>query len=470
MNSYKKLVNNSIIFAIGSMGSKILTFLLVPLYTFTLTTQEYGLMDLSVTTINLLVPVVSLSIYEGVLRFVMSKKYDRGTILSSGLSMVSIASLIAVLLLILLSRSNSLPFVVPLSAIVIILQMLRMTFGAYLRAVGEIKLFAVNGILLTFVLAIFNLLFLYIFEFGLSGYFYAFILSELTSVIFLVFSGRLYNELSILRIDFSIVKHLLSYSLPLIPNSIMWWLINASNRYFVVAILGLQANAIFAVSSKIPSVLNILSSIFFQAWQLSAIEEYENNNNSDFFSKILNYFIILMIISAVGILSIIKPVVQYVIAPEYIESWKFVPLQLIAIVFSSISSFLGANYIASKETGGVLTTSLIGGIASITFNLIFINVFGLYGAGLSSMISFGLMSLIRYKQVNKKMPINLDKIKFIISLLLIFMQSFALILIQSHILNLLIGTVVLAIVLFIYREYFKGITSRVQSFFRTKKI
>lgn len=463
MNSYKKLLNNSIVFAIGNMGSKILTFLLVPLYTFTLTTQEYGLMDLSVTTVNLLVPVVSLSIYEGVLRFVMSKKYDSGTILSSGLSMISITSLIILLLLTSLSFFNSLTNVVALSAVVIILQMLRMTFGAYLRAIGKIKLFAVNGILLTFVLAIFNVLFLSAFKFGLSGYFYAFIISELTSVIFLVVAGRLYNELSILKIDLSVVKQLLRYSLPLIPNSIMWWLINASNRYFVVAILGLQANAIFAVASKIPSVLNILSSIFFQAWQLSAIEEYESNSKSDFFSKILNYFVILLIISASGILSVIKPIIQYVIAPEYIESWKFVPLQLIAIVFSSISSFLGANYIASKETGGVLTTSLIGGAASITFNLIFINVFGLYGAGLSSMISFGLMSLIRYKQVNKKMPINLDKVKFIISLLLIFIQSSALFLIQSHILNLIVGLLIITIVIFIYREYTKGISSRIRS-------
>lgn len=79
MNKYKKLIGNTVIFAIGSFSSKLLVFLLMPLYTRVLTTSDYGVMDIIVNTSNLLIPIVMVSINEGIIRFGLDRRSARAT-------------------------------------------------------------------------------------------------------------------------------------------------------------------------------------------------------------------------------------------------------------------------------------------------------------------------------------------------------------------------------------------------------
>jgi len=85
MRSYKKLFNNVIIFALGNLGSKIISFILVPLYTHYLTQGEYGTADLVLTTTSMLIPVVSAAMYEAVIRFAIDRKDSRSEILSNSI-------------------------------------------------------------------------------------------------------------------------------------------------------------------------------------------------------------------------------------------------------------------------------------------------------------------------------------------------------------------------------------------------
>ena len=75
-SKYKKLVKNSVVFFIGNLGSKVITFLIVPFYTYYLTTAEYGTADLVTTTVNLLVPFAMVGMNEAVLRFTVSKEVE----------------------------------------------------------------------------------------------------------------------------------------------------------------------------------------------------------------------------------------------------------------------------------------------------------------------------------------------------------------------------------------------------------
>ena len=67
MNKYKKLLSNSLVFTIGNLGSKLLVFLLVPLYTYAMTPQEYGMADLYQTTANLLLPLITMNVFDATL-------------------------------------------------------------------------------------------------------------------------------------------------------------------------------------------------------------------------------------------------------------------------------------------------------------------------------------------------------------------------------------------------------------------
>ncbi|MCE2197920.1 hypothetical protein GPX82_02235 [Streptococcus thermophilus] len=73
MNKYKKLLSNSLVFTIGNLVSKLLVFLLVPLYTYAMTPQEYGMADLYQTTASILLPLITMNIFDATLRFAMEK-------------------------------------------------------------------------------------------------------------------------------------------------------------------------------------------------------------------------------------------------------------------------------------------------------------------------------------------------------------------------------------------------------------
>lgn len=169
------------------------------------------------------------------------------------------------------------------------------------------------------------------------------------------------------EINKSIMALMLKYSIPLIPNSIMWWLINASSRFFISYFLGITTNGLFAVASKIPALVTIMSQIFSQAWQLSAIEEFDNKNNDKFYSSVFKHLSSVMYLGSLLLIIVLKPLFYYLFSVDFFEAWKVVPFLLVGAVFSAFSGFIGATYVASKQTSGVFKTSVVGGGISIIF-------------------------------------------------------------------------------------------------------
>lgn len=422
MNSYKKLLNNSMIFAVGTLGSKLVSLMLVPLYTYYLSTGEYGTVDLMVATINMLLPIVSVSVFEAVLRFTLDDNADAENILSNSLFVVFIGFTLLILFYPLLSYFLGLDNVLNFMYIILFLQMIELVLSQYLRGLGKVKAFALNGIILATATGVFNILFLVYLGFGVEGYFYAMIVAYLISLVYLMGTTKVLSSLSYKHINKSSIKNILVYSLPLVPNSIMWWLINASSRYFISFFVSLSANGLYAVASKIPSLLNVLYQVFNQAWQLSAIEEYDGDNRPDFYSNVFNYLSAFMFIGGSVIIILAKPMFSVLFAPEYFNAWAVTPFLVLGTIFSSFSSFLGTNYIAAKQTKGIFNTSIYGGIISVVFNLILIPTLGVIGAGISSVISFTAMFIFRYIDTKKYINLDLDITRLLINVGIITLQ------------------------------------------------
>ncbi|MGX7150929.1 lipopolysaccharide biosynthesis protein [Enterococcus ureasiticus] len=402
MSKYQKLISNSIIFTIGNFGSKLLLILLVPLYTYSLTPTEYGSVDLLMTTVSLLLPIVSLNIFDGVIRFVMDKNESKEKVFTNSVFLLFIMAIASSLGIICLS------FLFPLSNHfwyylywILILQALQTTFAQFARGIDKIKVYALSGVLLTFVTAVLNIILLVIFKMGIQGYLISLVLANIITIIYIACVLKIWSFIHFNKLDKELIRRLLIYSLPLIPNAIMWWLMNASSRYFVVFFIGSSANGLLAVANKIPSLVSLLNTIFMQAWQMSAIEEFDSEDKSAFYSKVFNYFSIVMLLGASGLLMILKPLVKLVINVDFYNSWEIVPPLLLAVVYSSYSGFLGTNYIAAKKTQGVFLSSIIGALASVILNLLLIPSIGTIGVGISSMVSFFLIFVIRYFDTKK---------------------------------------------------------------------
>ncbi|MGG0464511.1 polysaccharide biosynthesis C-terminal domain-containing protein [Priestia aryabhattai] len=422
MSSYSKLAKSSFIFAIGNIGSKFIYLFLVPIYTFYLSSEEYGRADLISTTLSLLIPVFSLSVFDAVLRFSMEKKEEDQLILTNGILVCIVGFLLAVIFYPLFLYALPFDGYMVYFYILLFLQLINSTLLQFLRAIGKLKAFAVNGILCALIVLIANLIFIIGFHMGIIGFLISLIMSNVVSLCYLSLVIKVHRYFKIKLFSKKISKEMLIYSIPLIPNAVMWWVMSASDRYIVTYFLGLSANGLYAVATKIPSILNIINSVFLQAWQLSAIEETDSKNKADFYNNVFKILSISMIISTSIILLFLKFAMNLLVSEDYYLSWKYVPFLLVGIVFSSFSSFLGASYIATKNTNGIFKTSIIGGAINLVLNLVLVPLIGINGAGTATMLSFFTMWIIRYRETKKVVGLSIEYKKYIILFFVLFIQ------------------------------------------------
>ncbi|MGR9522913.1 oligosaccharide flippase family protein [Priestia megaterium] len=426
MNRYKKLVGNSIIFAIGNLGSKLITFFLVPLYTYYLSTKQYGTVDLIVTTLSMLVPIFTMSIYDAVLRFAMDKAYDKKVVISNALMLTVLGFLLAILIYPIFNKLVPFNNLLGYFYVLLFTQSINSSFLQFIRAIGKVKLFAFYGILNAFMILTLNIVFLVKLDLGIHGYLLSMIIADTISAFLIIFLGRVYRYISIKKLNIKLIKEMLLYSTPLIPNALMWWIMGVSDRYIISYFLGLSANGLYAIANKIPSLLNIVNSIFFQAWQLSAIEEVNSKDKSKFYSNVFNIFSTTMLVCTSIYLVSIKFIMGAFVSEGYYESWKYVPFLLLGVVFSSFAGFLGTNYIALKNTAGVFRTSIIGAIINATLNVLLIPLMGINGASISTMLSFAIIWILRIIETRHFVQIKLNLKHFILTLFVLLVQIYTL--------------------------------------------
>lgn len=418
MNRNKKLLFNSVVFAFGNLGSKLITFLMVPLYTRYLSTEEYGTTDIITTVVQFLTPILTLSIIDGVFRFAMSKNNDDSEVLTNGfvVSIASIVILICFLPLIVKIRFGAyIVFITYLGAIEAMIQQ-------FARGIGKSVLYATTGIVMTVVTVLSNLLLLVGYKLGMQGYLISIAVAQIVGIIFLVVTLQMWKYVKIKLINKKIILKMLGYSIPLIPNTVSWWISSSANKLFIGLMLGAAANGIYAVANKIPSLISVVYNIFTQAWQISVIEEFKKRDANVFFSVMLNNIISLMLVGVAVITLFSKLLVRILATPPFYSAWNIVPWLAFAVLFSSVSSFLGTMYTASMKTSALFTTTIVGAIVNICANLALIPIFNLSGAGIGSAFSFAFVAWLRLIDLNKTFNLKVDWKRFLASLLLVVIE------------------------------------------------
>ncbi|MCZ2491594.1 lipopolysaccharide biosynthesis protein [Dellaglioa carnosa] len=448
MNREKKLISNTIVFGIGNIGSKVIMFLIVPIYTYYMSTSEYGSADLLNTIVMLLTPLLSLSVYDAVLRWVLDKKETIEDIFNTGLTIVIISGMVSMIISIVTYVVYPNVKIILLCTL-IICQIFNTFFSQFLKGIEKNIIFAINGIIQSVGTIIFALVFLNQNMNHIDAFFLSLICSSSISIAYMFIFGELYKYYKLNKFNKKLMTDMLIYSLPLIPNQLMWWVMNVSDRYIVIYYLGYSVNGIYAVATKIPAVLNILSSVFLQSWQISAIEENNSADRTKYFSSIFNNMNRILTIGVSGILIFIRPFSKVIFGAAYQDVWKFVPLLLVALLFSNFSMFIGMSYLASMKTWGIFRTSILGAVINILLNIILIPLIGLNGAALSTAVSFFIIWVIRIKETKSFVKIKIDWMYFVSITLILIVQIVSLF-ITSKIILLMIPFI---FVIFINRKF-----------------
>lgn len=425
MNKYKTLLSNTLLISMGTFGSKILVFLMVRFYTDYLTPSDYSTADLIAQTANLLFPLVSLGITEGVFRFVLDSNVHKKSVFTYGFLCITAGGLLFFAIAPLLS------FVEDFAGFIwlIILYTMAMSYHSlcsqFIRAEGKTALFAVQGIINTALVITLNILFLAVFGMGVLGYVLSVVVADGLCTVFLIFKEKLWRQFT-LKLEKAVLAQMLKYSIPMIPTTVFWWITSVSDRYMVNGFIGSEANGIYAISYKLPTLLTIVSSVFMQAWQFSAVTEAEGDSkeHSEFFSNVWGSFQAVMYLAGAMVIALAKPAMKILTTEDFYGAWEYIPLLAVSMVFTAFASFTGTVYVVTKKSNISFITAFMGAAINIVLNLLLIpSPLGVQGAAIATVTSYLVVFIIRAVNSQKYIPFSLYGGHITANTVIIFIQA-----------------------------------------------
>lgn len=428
VKKYKKLGGNLLIITIGSFASKILSFLFIPLYTAELTTTEYGTADLISTTVSLLIPFCTLLIGEAALRFALDKNSNKVSIFQSSLTVILRGGLLVILVSPVLLLFEDIRSYYVILVMQLVVAVIYETLCFFARGVGAVKEYSTAGVICSSSIIVGNIIFLLFFKMGVVGYLITFVLADIVSISYLLSSKNIRRYISFdkKQYDIGLTKEMLKYSIPMVPNSISWWISNSSDKYILSFFWGLTYNGIYSISYKVPSILSIITSIFSSAWLLSAVDDFGTEESCKFYSDVYNKYISLSIMIISALVFWDTPISLVLFDEAYFDAWKYQPILLIGVALHALSGFLGSLYTSAKKTRMLFVSTMFGAITNILLNIFLIPPFAAYGAAIATAISYAVVFIIRAIGTRNIMKLSFDAVRCVFSIVAITIEIIAL--------------------------------------------
>ncbi|RHU83341.1 flippase [Clostridiaceae bacterium OM08-6BH] len=401
----KYLLKNTLIFSIGNFATKIISFFLIPLYTNLLSTYDYGIVDLVFTIATIAVPILTLNIMEAVMRFNLDKDVNHDEITKIGIVLLLAAIIIGVVLI---PISNDISSLADLSLLIYFYCISSATsqiFLCDLRGKELLVQYSIGNILNTLLIAIFNIVFLLLFKWGIRGYLLAYTLANCIVAFYAFAVGKVYHSF-FSKTNKEKMHEMIKYSVVLIPNSFMWWIMNSSDHLMVTSMIGVSANGIYAISYKLPTLISTFTGIFNQAWSYSAIKEDDSEDITSYTNKVFRTMIAGIMFVGISMMTFIKPFLKIYVSKEYFIAWKYTPFLIVGCVYLTLGTFMSTSYTVHKDSKGFLMSGLFGASLNIILNFLLIPIIGVYGAALATCISYISVFVFRVFNTRKYMKYN----------------------------------------------------------------
>lgn len=411
-NRGSKFMKDIGVYAIGNIGSKLITFLMVPMYTyFVHDTSDFGYYDICLAVCLLLIPFVTLQLRDGAFRFLLDCDSDtqrKRIVTFVSRTMVSTMSLTLVIAgaMALFTNIQYLGYAVGL----LIAMSLQEVYSQVFRGLGNNRAFVAVGILSALGIGVFSILFVAGLGWSIKGIFLANIIARILALIVVEARVRLITCHTSWKIDSRQVAHdIIRYTLPLLPGSLCWWLTGSSDRLFISHFLGLDVNGVYAVAIRFTGIIYTLAIIFYQAWQETAILQYNSPDRDSFFSKMFNSYIFLLAGILVGYVFMLKVNYGWLVASEYRESLNFIyPLGLSAVIFA-IAAFFDMGYQCAKDTKRTLPAIVLAAIVNVALNFTLIKPLGVYGVILTLLVTYLVLVIYRWHDMRRYFVLKINR-------------------------------------------------------------
>lgn len=396
MGRKKELVFNTIIIGIGKFSTQIISVLLLPLYTSILSTQEYGTYDLMITISTFLTPFITLLMEESMFRFLIDAENidERRKFISQTFIYTTISTIIFSIIIFAVGKIMNIEYI-KLLILYIISNIILVLRNSIIRGLGKIKLYSIINAITSICIILLNVFLIAYLKIGYKGLLYSSIWANIVTSIIIFAKLKVHKYISFKQYNKKSMREMIKYSIPLVPNSISWAIINLSDRLVISSVCGTTANGIYSMANKFPSFMDTIYGFFYTAWKESAAKALKDEDATEFYNNIYNILKRFLEAIIIGMIAYLPFVFPLLIKNDFGVSYKYIPLLLVSMYFSNMSGFLGGIFAAYKETKIIGITTIIASIINLILDLILVKYIGIWAGVISTCVATIIVYIFR---------------------------------------------------------------------------
>ncbi len=431
LEGYKAQVQNLLktsgVYALASLASPMVSLVMAPFLTNTLSHEDYGMLAVLNTAIALIAGLTQLGLGSAFFRsynYDYETKKDRLAVLSTTVLLLVLLSVPLILAMVLMApwltsvvlSSPSSVNVLKISALVVLLQNLTVPCFAWLRAESRAGYFAALSIANVLVNLATTLLFVGPLHMGIGG-------SLLgtgcgyTVIIVCVYPFILFKAGVKFRGD--VAKGLLSFGLPNVTNFISVWILQLSDRYLLSHFGSLAQTASYAVAYSLGGILSVVVlSPFSLAWPSAMFTIAKRNDGPRIFQLVFRWYIVILLIAAFGLSLACTAILNLFFPASYQSSALIIPVISLSTLFYGVYNLFTTGISIQKKTWYAVMFTAVSALVNIGLNLVLIPLYGAMGAALSTLLAYIVLALVAYFVNQNFYPIPFEIGKFMVVLIL----------------------------------------------------
>lgn len=461
LKKFKLFVENFFVYGLGGIISKIIPLIMVPIVTRLMPNSDfYGLSDLSNTLVSFGSAFAVMGMYDAMYRMFFEKEDSeyKSRVCSTALCFTLVTSLIVFIIMLLLKDVLALYFfsnkqytiLVYLSAIATLVGATNSIISAPTRMQNNRRIFLITNSLsplLSYLISI-PLLLLghYIIALPLAA-----IISGITmEVTFGIINCKWFNPK---LFDLKLLRELLIIAIPLLPNFLIYWVFNSSDKIMITNMIGIGASGIYSVGAKLGHASQLIYTAFAGGWQYFAFSTMKDSDQIESTSNIFEYLGILSFICASFVFVFAKPIYQFLFTGNYIDGYIISPYLFLAPLLQMLFQVACNQFLVIKRTWPNMLILLIGAFVNIVINYLLIPSFGIEGAAIASLIGYAIADIVAVI-VLQKMKLLHVRFKFLLATIIMigFILVWRIVINENVILSAFFALFLSAIMIYIYRS------------------
>ena len=449
----KRFIKTAFVFLTGNVLSKIISFLLLPIYTEKIDPAQFGNYDVAFTFINLIAPIAFFQIWDGMYRISFDYKNndEKHGIISNCFAVSFIGLVIYAVLFPIINCFFKIQYFV-LVFIYGLLYAINYIYTYAARAFLSNKLFVFSGVLATLSTAILNIILIVGFGFGIDAIYISSIFG------LLIQQGLIEIKLGVLRyfkfkhIDKKIIKEMLCFSIPLCVTTIFYWFLNGFTKIIIQNQIGDYANGLYAVANKFGGLITLIVSVVQFAWNetIYIMTSDSKETHGKNYSLCMDVMTNGVVIGLSVFILVSKLVFPILIDTSYNEALFLIPPTILGVAANALASFIATIFMAEKSNKLIMHSSIMVAILNVILGFTLTKYFGIYGTVTGLAVSFFALALIRYIKIVTSFGVKLNHKRMIINFILLSISILTFYLSKTLVIDMVILLLILLTLFFLF--------------------